>query len=434
MIIKSWGRLNYKEHCVIKLQNPEHIAWEIKKYKDGIVYGNGRSYGDVCLNPGGVLWHTAELNHFCDWNPVTGVLCCETGVLLKDIQRILQPYGWMLPVTPGTQLITVGGAIANDIHGKNHHIMGSFGDHVLHLWLIRSNGEQIECGPQKNPNWFAATVGGMGLTGVIVRAKLQLRRVEGVWLDTEIIPYNNLDEFFVLANESEANWEHTVSWVDCLSNDASGIRGIFSRANPSTRIDSYIPKKKEWELPFVPPISMVNRATLKLFNNIYYHLQSKKSGKVIQHYEEFLYPLDGLLEWNRIYGSQGFYQYQSVIPPTAAYDATRAMMREISRSGEGSFLAVLKTFGKRMPPGMLSFARHGTTLALDFPNKGARTEELFQKLDAIVLEANGAIYPAKDARMPKYLFETGYSRLNEFLQFRDRGMRSGLSRRLLDHL
>lgn len=430
--VRSWGRLSADAHHVIALHDPSRVSQELQAHGAGIAYGNGRSYGDVCLNPHGVLWHTMGLDHLNSWDPITGVLGCEAGVLLRDIQRLLVPQGWMLPVSPGSQLVTVGGAIANDVHGKNHHVMGSFGDHVRRLWLARSDGKLLECGPTEQSQWFAATVGGMGLTGMVVRAELQLRRVAGPWLDTETIPYRGLEEFFALADGSEMDWEHTVAWVDCLSEAAgAGVRGIFKRANPSAATQGPKPRTSELRMPFTPPISLVNRLTLRPFNTVYYQLQRKRAGRALQHYEPFSYPLDGLLEWNRMYGQRGFYQYQSVVPPHAARDATRAMLQAIARSGEGSFLAVLKTFGQRNALGMLSFPRGGTTLALDFPNRGTRTLRLFERLDAIVLEAGGALYPAKDARMSRCMFEAGYPRLNEFLPLRDPGMTSAMSRRLL---
>jgi len=431
MPMRSWGRLGTDPHHVVPLYDPARVPQELMTHGPGIAYGNGRSYGDECLNPSGVLWLTAGLDHLNHWNPDTGVLGCEAGVLLQDIQRTLVPQGWMLPVTPGTQLVTVGGAIANDVHGKNHHALGSFGNHVLRLWLARSNGDLIECSPAQQAQWFAATVGGMGLTGVIVRAELQLRRVTGPWLDTETIAYRSLEEFFALASSSETDWEHTVAWIDCLAGTPSGVRGIFMRANPSAATQGPTPQTDGRRVPVTPPVSLVNRLTLRPFNAAYYHLQRSRAGRALQHYESFSYPLDWLLEWNRIYGPRGFYQYQSVVPPQAGQDATFEMLRQISRSGEGSFLAVLKTFGQRAAPGMLSFTRPGTTLALDFPNRGERILRLFERLDAIVLEAGGALYPAKDARMPRRMFEAGYSRLHEFLPLRDTGMSSAMSRRLL---
>lgn len=427
--MQSWGRLSAAPHQVVPLDDPSRVTQAMQAHLPGIAFGNGRSYGDVCLNPGGVLWHTRGLDRLCTWNAQTGVLVCESGVLLRDIQQTFVPQGWMLPVTPGTQLVTVGGAIANDVHGKNHHAMGSFGDQLLRLWLARSDGQIIECTRNQASEWFSATIGGMGLTGVIVRAELRLRSVSGPWLDTETIPYGNLDEFFGLSDASEAAWEHTVSWIDCLSGERT--RGIFMRANPSAARAGPLPRSGTRRMPVTPPVSLVNHMTLRPFNTTYYRLQRWKAGQGVAHYEPFSYPLDGLLEWNRMYGPQGFYQYQSVVPRAAGLDATREMLREIRRSGEGSFLAVLKTFGNRAGPGMLSFPRPGVTLALDFPNRRDSTLRLFSRLDDIVLAAGGTLYPAKDARMSRRMFESGYPRLAEFLPFRDPGITSSMSRRLL---
>lgn len=428
-VITSWGRLIRQPHDVVGLSDPDRVAGILASHRPGIAYGMGRSYGDVCLNPEGAIWNTTGLDHFIQFDQSTGRLVCEAGVLLREIQRLVIPHGWILPVTPGTQLVTVGGAIANDVHGKNHHVLGSFGDHVQRIRIIRTDGEVIECGPQLQPDWFAATVGGLGLTGVIVEAEIQLRRVAGPWLDTETVPYRNLDEFFQLADASEAEWEHTVSWIDCISR--GGGRGLFMRAN-SVGIDNRpTPEGRKLTAPMVPPISLVNRLSLRPFNTAYFHLKKWQAGSAISHYESFFYPLDNLLEWNRMYGPNGFFQYQSVVPREVGQDAVQAMLSEIARSGDGSFLAVLKTFGNRQPMGMLSFPQPGVTLALDFPNKGARTHNLFESLDAIVREAGGRIYLAKDARMPRDLFEAGYPRLNEFLKYRDPGISSGLSRRLM---
>ena len=426
--VSSWGRLNAASHEVVSVNDPAQIACQIARKPHGIAHGNGRSYGDVCLNPDGVLWHTVGLNHFVSFDQSTGRLVCEAGVLLRDIQRLVIPRGWILPVTPGTQLVTVGGAIANDVHGKNHHVLGSFGDHVHRIRLLRTDGQTIECGPHDNPDWFAATVGGMGLTGIIVDAEIQLSRVTGPWLDTETVPYANLDEFFKLADESEAGWQHTVSWLDCLS--ASG-RGLFMRGNPTDVGNRPEPKGRKRTMPIVPPVSLVNPLSLRAFNMAYFNLKKWRAGRAIAHYESFFYPLDNLLEWNRMYGPNGFYQYQSVVPREVGQDATQAMLAEIVRTGEGSFLAVLKTFGDRQPVGMMSFPKPGVTLALDFPNKGDQTQKLFERLDAIVREASGRIYLAKDARMPRELFEAGYPRLTEFFKYRDPGISSGLSRRLM---
>lgn len=428
--VSSWGRLNAYPHRVVRLNDPTRIANQISGgHRSGIAYGMGRSYGDVCLNPDGVLWHTVGLEHFIGFDENTGRIICEAGVLLRDIQQMVIPRGWILPVTPGTQLVTVGGAVANDVHGKNHHVLGAFGNHLLHIKMVRTTGEVIECGPQLLPDWFSATVGGLGLTGVIVEVEIQLRRIASPWLATETIPYLNLNEFFQVADGSDAAWEHTVSWIDCIRN--SGGRGLFMRANPIEAGDRTAPRSRRLIVPFVAPTSLVNRLTLRPFNMSYFYLKKWRAGHAVVHYEPFFYPLDRVLEWNRIYGPRGFFQYQSLVPRQAGQDAVQAMLGEIARCGDGSFLAVLKTFGDRESVGMMSFARPGVTLALDFPNKGERTLRLFRRLDAIVREAGGRIYLAKDARMPRDLFEAGYPRLDEFLKYRDPGISSGLSRRLI---
>jgi len=425
----SWGRLGNWEHDVRTLSDRQPLVQQLKASRPGIAYGMGRSYGDVCLNPGGVLWKTTGLDRFVRFDEGTGRLACEAGVLLGDIQRLAIPRGWILPVTPGTQLATVGGAIANDVHGKSHHVLGSFGDHVQWLKLARTDGETLLCGPGLLPEWFAATVGGLGLTGLIAEVEIQLRRVAGPWLATETLPYTNLDEFFHLADSSEAAWEHTVSWIDCIS--GGGGRGIFMRGNQVDAGPRPDPKSRKRAIPFVPPLSLVNRLSLRPFNMAYFNLKKRQAGQGIAHYEPFFYPLDNLLEWNRMYGPKGFFQYQSVVPREVGRDAVQAMLGEVARSGDGSFLAVLKTFGNRQPAGMMSFPRPGVTLAMDFPNKGGRTLKLFERLDAVVREAGGRVYLAKDARMPRGLFEAGYPRLAEFLRYRDPGMSSALSRRLI---
>lgn len=426
--VSSWGRLSADEHTVLALFR-DNLNQTLLAKDQGLAYGMGRSYGDVCLNPGKTLWSTHNLDHFIAFDAQSGILTCESGVLLGDIQRLMHPRGWMLAVTPGTQFVTVGGAIANDIHGKNHHRFGSFGDQVLQLSLLRTDGQTIHCTPHEKADWFAATVGGMGLTGVIVSASLQLRPVSSPWIDCETIAYANLQEFLQLADDSEQDWEYTVSWLDCYSKHKG--RGLLMRGNPSHDNRPYTQKKK-LSIPFTPPISLINNLSLPPLNALYYHLNAKEIATKLMHYEAFLYPLDNILEWNRIYGPKGFFQYQCVIPRVQAADSIAAMLQQIAHSKEGSFLSVLKTFGNRHALGMMSFPQPGVTLALDFPNKGASTLKLLTRLDSIVQEAGGRIYMAKDARMSKALFMQGYPRLGEFLAYRDPGIDSALARRLME--
>ena len=429
--VHAWGRLGEYDHQVDILRDRSRAPGQIRAGAPGLTLGMGRSYGDACLNPGGRLWKTSGLDKLIAFDPQTGRLVCEAGVLLRDIQRVFVPQGWMLPVTPGTQMVTVGGAIANDVHGKNHHVFGSFGDQIHAIVLARTDGEIVHASAEQNADWLAATIGGLGLTGVIMEAELQLRRVDSPWLDAQTLPYNSLDAFFDLAHASEAGWEHTVSWIDCMNRHDA--RGIFMRANHVSGAGQSgpMPSNKKKTMPFVPPVSLVNKPSLAVFNQLYFHLNRWRAGHSRVHYEPFNCPLDNLLEWNRMYGRRGFYQYQSVVPFATAKNAIRSQLDEIQRSGQGSFLAVLKTFGERQPRGLLSFPMPGVTLALDFPNRGRKTLELFERLDRIVDEAGGRLYPAKDARMPAELFRAGYPKLNEFLGYRDPGIASAMSRRLM---
>jgi FAD/FMN-containing dehydrogenase len=425
--VGSWGRLPPAPHRPVLLSDRGRAAVVLGATAPGIAHGMGRSYGDACLNPGGTLWMTRGLDRFIAFDPDRGRLECEAGVLLRDIDRLVRPRGWRLPVTPGTQLVTVGGAIANDVHGKNHHVAGSFGDHVLEVALQRSDGSTVHCGPAQAPDWFAATVGGLGLTGVATTATLQLQRTRGPWIDAESTPFGDVDEFFALADAAEAGWEHTVAWVDCVG--AARGRGVFHRGNEAEVQDGVPRPRRRLRVPWSPPFSLLNPLSLRVFNAGLYHLGRLRAGRSRVPVESFNFPLDNVGDWNRLYGPRGFYQYQCVLPH-AARGAVAGLLAEIARAGAGSFLAVLKTFGRREAPGLLSFPRHGVTLALDFPDAGPPTQALFARLDAVVAEAGGRLYPAKDARMPRALFEAGYPRLAQFLPFRDPGISSAMSRRL----
>ncbi len=427
--VSSWGRLTHAPHRMVMLANRHQLPEDLRLDGPGLAYGMGRSYGDVCLNAHGTLWGTRSLDRFIAFDAGTGRLRCEAGVLIETIQRTFGPHGWLLAVTPGTQFVTVGGAIANDVHGKNHHRQGSFGQHVLAITLLRTNGECIECGPNERPEWFAATIGGLGLTGVIVTVELQLMRVPSVWLETQTTPFNDLVGFFHLTEQHSSHYEYTVAWVDCLAKRQ--VRGLLMSAQHVEHGEWMSAKRRQLSVPFTPPLSLINRVSLQLFNTAYYHLNARRVAQRRVHYEPFFYPLDSVFGWNRLYGRRGFFQYQSVVPSSVGFDATQAMLVEIARAGAGSFLTVLKTFTECRSPGLLSFPRPGVTLALDFPNQGARTLALFKRLDAIVSAAGGRLYCAKNAVMSPELFAAGYPRLAEFLLYRDPGISSDLSRRLM---
>jgi FAD/FMN-containing dehydrogenase len=285
----------------------------------------------------------------------------------------------------------------------------------------------------ENPEWFAATVGGLGLTGVVTRAQLQLRRVPGSRVNLETLRFANLDEFFGLCEESDRNFEYTVAWIDCLGRGKHLGRGILQRANhgPDESGQQSVATGKV-VVPFAPPLSLVNGVSLRLFNTLHYHRHGAGVTRSSGNFQSFLFPLDRILHWNRLYGPRGFYQYQCVIPAPASREAAAQLLTAIARSGMGSFLAVLKRFGAAGSPGMLSFPREGVTLALDFPNKGPAVGQLFAALDVIVSAAGGRLYPAKDGRMPGTLFRSGYPRWEEFVQYIDPLCSSSFWRRVTE--
>lgn len=430
MNLESWGRLPYEESRVeiIAASSIKSFAPQTGSTKF-LPIGAGRSYGDVGLNPKGTVLSTSELTKFISFDSNTGVLECESGVLIRDIQESFANRGWISPVTPGTSFVTVGGAIANDVHGKNHHTMGSFGNHVLEFVLARSDGSILTCSELENQEMFRATIGGLGLTGVLLTAKIQLSRVPSPWIQSEKITFKDLGEFFRISKESEDEFESSVAWFDCSTSKAG--RGSFSRGNHvlSDKPAPLVPRRK-LSLPFTPTRSLVNKLSLNPLNTAYYYLQNGTAGKKLESMWSFYYPLDSIRNWNRAYGPKGFYQYQSVVPENIAESVTAEMLRVIAKSGLGSFLTFLKTFGRVASKGLLSFPMQGTTLALDFPNEGAKTEKLFRQLDELVLQADGRLHPSKDARMSAQMFQAGYPHHETFATFRNQGISSGFSRRI----
>lgn len=426
---ESWGRYPCARQQIVRFGDRTAPLPGFKG--TALPYGNGRSYGDSCLNDGGTLLHTVRLDRYVRFDAQAGIIECEAGVLLSDLIALALPQGWFPAVTPGTKYVTVGGAIANDVHGKNQVLAGNFGEHVLGLELLRSDGERISCSPTENVSWFAATVGGLGLTGMVTRARLQLRPVAGPWIDAQEQRFGSLAEFYRL---SAANTdEYSVAWVDCLAKGNSKGRGIFSSGRHSSHAGAPAPAsalRGKVSLPFTPPFSLVNPLSLRMFNHLHFRRAPVAAARRPTHFDRFFYPLDAIGDWNRMYGPRGFLQYQCVVPPTDAETAIGEILDRIVTSGEGSFLAVLKNFGARRSSGMLSFPRPGTTLALDFPNRGESTLRLLSALDGVVLAAGGAIYPAKDARMPPEAFAASFPRLGEFRAFVDPRFSSGLWRRV----
>lgn len=428
----SWGRFPQIN------QRGKGLSWRSDALPEPVAgtssvlpYGNGRSYGDVCLNRGGSVLATRGLNRFIDFDPESGVLRCEAGVLLAEVLQLVVPAGWFLPVSPGTRYVTVGGAIANDVHGKNHHRAGTFGCHVRAFELLRSDGSRNVCSPSENTELFGATVGGMGLTGLITWAEIQLRPINGPMLKEESIKFANIEEFFKLSEASDEDFEYTVAWVDCASKGDALGRGIFARANHHVT-DEVVHKEDRGpriSVPLQPPFSLINSFSLKAFNAWWYRRQRESRVSKLVHYQPFFYPLDSIGNWNLIYGPKGFLQYQCVLPGEDGPELMRQMLSAIASSGSGSFLAVLKVFGARRSPGLMSFPRPGVTLALDFPN----TSEVFRlldRLDDMTREAGGAVYPAKDARMSGESYRHYFPEWESFSHYIDPAFSSSFWRRV----
>ncbi len=432
--MRSWGRVSRQPAALARPRHQDEAvqaARSLNMGRPGLAVGLGRSYGDSGLNSDNRVLAMDGMDRILAFDPERRLLTAEAGASLSDLLKVLVPRGYFLPTTPGSRFVTLGGAVANDVHGKNHHQAGAFGASVESVALARTDGEVRIASRTQHPELFAATLGGLGLTGVMLWVQFRVEPIESAYLDQEIAPYGDLDDFFALANESVAGWDHTVAWIDCLARGRSLGRGVFSRARfrGDGDFDVHADRQK-LQVPLEAPGFLLNGVSIASFNRAYYALQQSKAGLSRVHYEPFFYPLDGIGAWNKLYGARGFYQYQSVVPVTDARAATREMLEEIARSGQGSFLAVLKTFGPEKSPGMLSFPMEGVTLALDFPNKGAKTLALFERLDAIVADAGGRLYPAKDGRMSALMFRRGYPRLAEFEAHLDPGLSSDFWRRV----
>ncbi len=422
----SWGNYPSLKQEAIKLV--WHTQGFPKQPNPLLPYGNGRSYGDSCLTKNGTLIDIRPLKHFIAFDRAFGVMRCEAGVFLSSILSFTVSKGWFLPVTPGTRFITVGGAIANDIHGKNHHLSGNFGNHVSKLELLRSDGTRLICSPDENSDWFEATIGGLGLTGIILWADIQMIPIKNPYVEVETIRFSSLEKFFELSQESQS-FTYTVAWVDCLAKGRSLGRGIFMRGNHAAKNPKHKPSRpSKVNMPFTPPFSMVNNFSLKAFNNLYYLRPQKRHA--IKHYEPFFYPLDSINHWNRLYGPRGFLQYQCVVPMVSSVEVMRTLLTKIAQAGKGSFLAVLKIFGDLPSRGWLSFPKPGATLALDFPFTGKELLELLDSLDEIVMAAGGAIYPAKDARMQSWVFKQAFPKWQKLEQYRDPALSSAFWERV----
>lgn len=433
----SWGRVMRARHLVSHPMSRELAAMTVAGTLPVLAYGCGRSYGDAPLNPGGRLIVCRRLDRFIALDRQTGILTCESGVQLADILAVFccpetGNGGWFLPVVPGTRFVTVGGAIANDVHGKNQHWTGTFGCHVLALQLARSDGTRPICSRSQNAGLFAATIGGIGLTGLILNATIQLQRVRGLAVEAEDVRFGSLKEFFTLVAESDAHWDYTAAWIDSFATGRGLGRGIYSRARRVPGRAAWPPARQpHTALPPMPPFSLIRPLTVRAFNAVYWRKsgfrgRSNHTGS----YENVFFPLDAVANWNRVYGPLGFFQFQCVVPPSVAHDAVAELLRLTVHSAQGSFVTGLKTFGDVPSPGLLSFPMPGTSLALDIPNRGTETRRFLAQLEQVVMQAGGRIYPAKDAAMSAASFHQGYPQLGRFIEHIDPNFSSALARRL----
>lgn len=385
-----------------------------------LAYGNGRSYGDSCQGADGSVIDMRTLAGIRAFDLETGVIEADAGTSLSDIIAYAAPHGFFPSVVPGTQFVTLGGAIANDIHGKNHHRRGTFGCHVTALTLLRSDGREYVCSPDANSGLFRATIGGMGMTGLILSASIRLMPVASLDIEETATPFRNLPEFFELAERADADNEYVVAWIDQMASGRGFGRGVLfagSHAGQGRHIASR--PGGRLSVPMQPPFNMLNRPFLRLFNAAYRWKKGRSTASRRANYQGFFFPLDGVRDWNRLYGPKGLFQHQSVVPHEVAGEAVPALLEAAMRAGQGSFLTVLKRFGAQRSPALLSFPRPGYTLTLDFPNRGEATLRLLHELDRITIAAGGAVNPYKDARMDVDTFAASFPGWAELEAVRD---------------
>jgi FAD/FMN-containing dehydrogenase len=414
--IANWGNYPVMESDEKTFSFDDQLEKLVLEKGSFIPRGNGRCYGDGSL--GNKTICTLKYDKVLSFDDTNGVFECESGITLDQVLEVIVPRGWFLPVTPGTKYITIGGAVASDVHGKNHHVDGAFSAHILEMDIMLASGTTVTCSTKLFPDLFHATCGGMGLTGVITRVKFDLKKIETSYIRQKQVKAANLDEIIRLFDEYK-HYTYSVAWIDCLQKGKDFGRSILilgehatvSELNDTQKKEPLaLPKKKQITFPVNLPSWALNSFTVKAFNFLYYGKNFKKVIDNVVNYEPFFYPLDAILHWNRGYGKKGFIQYQFVLPLSARQGLVE-ILQQISDEGLGSFLAVLKVFGKQ--ESMISFPMEGYTLALDFPVRKGLFEFL-DKLDKIVLKYEGRLYMSKDARMKPDILEAGYPSLPEF--------------------
>lgn len=413
MICSPWGMYPKVECNRFAFEQETNLKEIIGQYNRLIPFGNGRSYGDSALSEN--IIDIKPRNYFIDFDEENGLLHVQAGVLLSEILEHFVHRGWFLKITPGTKLITVGGAIASDVHGKNHHVEGCFSQSLKEFNIMLADGETVLCSKEATPELFNATCGGQGLTGVILDAKILLKKVNSQYIDQTTIKTKNLKETFE-AFEEYKDKPYSVAWIDCLAKGKDIGKCLLMVGDFKDDGNLDYQHKKQKNIPFSFPSFALNNWSVKIFNWLYYGKVNKQLSKQTVDIDTFFYPLDAIGHWNRIYGKNGFTQYQFILPKETSYDGLQDILSTIAASGKGSFLAVLKLYGKAND-NWLSFPMEGYSLALDFKiEKGLF--ELLDLLDETVLQYKGRIYLTKDVRVPKETFEQGYPHIETFRQYR----------------
>jgi decaprenylphospho-beta-D-ribofuranose 2-oxidase len=415
MKLTGWGRFPIIQAHGRSLENQEALGKYLKSSEEVIAHGMGRSYGDSALNE--QIIFTRRFNKILSFDSQRGIVVCESGVSLADLIEAFLPRGWFLGVVPGTKFISVGGAVASDVHGKNHHHVGCFSEYVSAFDLMLAHGEVVRCSRQENAPLFHATCGGMGLTGVILRAELLLEPVRSSFIRETFIPGPNLEEIFSLFEENRSA-PLSVAWIDCLAKNGQKGRSILMLGEPAEFGPLTLSSSKTLTPPIDLPGFCLNKYTVALFNSLYYKLKSNfVSGRLVS-LNKFFFPLDVIAQWNKLYGRRGFTQYQFVLPKDSSQSGLRLILDRIATAGMGSFLAVLKLFGPENA-NFLSFPLKGYTLALDFKIQN-RLFPFLDELDRIVLDHGGRLYLTKDVRMSREVFRKSYPRWEQFAQIREK--------------
>jgi decaprenylphospho-beta-D-ribofuranose 2-oxidase len=442
--LTGWGRIAPTVADLAEPGRPDQVPALLRgaSARGVIARGLGRSYNNAAQNDGGLVIQTTGMNKIIALDPGSGLVTCEAGVSLEQLMVAGLPDGWFVPVSPGTRQVTVGGAIAADVHGKNHHAAGSFAQHVRWLDLLLPDGQERRVSPADEPELFWATAGGMGLTGIIVRAQVQLKKVQTARIRVDTVRTPNLDDAMAYLEATDDQFGYTVAWLDCLATGASLGRSVITSGDFAGLDELPAPDRRD-PLAFRPvarigapaacPPGLINRYTVAAANEVWYRKAPRRRVGELQTIGAFFHPLDGFRNWNRAYGPAGFRQYQYAVP--AGQDAAvRRSVEMISAARAPSFVTVLKRFGAASP-GYLSFPIEGWTLALDFPARTPGLAGLLIRLDELVAEAGGRVYLAKDSRVSPEMVAAMYPRLEDFRQLRKQIdpaglLASDLSRRL----